>query len=442
MQAWRLPWAIFFLAVIIALPFHCPALAQSEDPPGEPVLSPYWRPAVTRWEPMILQEAQRRNLDPDLVAALIWKESMGRPTASGPVGAVGLMMVMPFPWRPSPEELMDPWTNLFWGTRALAHTIRDGNGDMYYSLAAYNGSWKQIHLRVTRRYATFILDEYTRAVAVRHGLPADGEWLALFAVEGTPGPKTITVLGPHHPLTRYTERPWGQVDIPTTPSGLPPDATVITFVNEQGTECRVNLWLITDDAASLASDSMQPLFLPPPAGYRVGGQEAISVTPTWADLPTAAPTFTPTMTITPTMTATPTPMPSPPVTPTATATPTLTPPPATPTATVIPTPTPTITLTPPADCEYGPLLLDAWYLDRAFNDAGGWTTSIFVQGHGGDCLYTYAWNGEIKGGPMFGSMIFEISHTDRSAVIMGTASVISAGETAEVGLFIKPPDSD
>jgi hypothetical protein len=64
--------------------------------------------------------------------------------------------------------------------------------------------------------------------------------------------------------------------------------------------------------------------------------------------------------------------------------------------------------------------------------------TIFVQGHGGDCMYTYTWEGEIKGGPMPGSMTFEIYTTDHEAVIMGTAAVTSAGETVEVGLFLKP----
>jgi hypothetical protein len=53
-------------------------------------------------------------------------------------------------------------------------------------------------------------------------------------------------------------------------------------------------------------------------------------------------------------------------------------------------------------------------------------------------MYTYAWEGEVKGGPMSDSMTFEIYMADRDAVIMGTASVTSTGETVEVGLFLKP----
>lgn len=223
---------------------------------------------------MILQYAEERSLDPDLIAAVIWKESQGRPDARSVAGAVGLMQLMPRPGRPSPEELEDPWVNLFWGARALAHIIRDGGGDIYYALAAYNGGWEQIHLRVTRGYATAVLDEYTRAVAVRNGLPADGTWIAVFAVEDASASNTITVLGPQRPLARYTERPWIQAELPSVPVDCPPHATVITFVDERGVEGRVKLWLVSEDGSYLATavdpPGTQPASYPPAAVTTAG----------------------------------------------------------------------------------------------------------------------------------------------------------------------------
>jgi hypothetical protein len=252
MRPRNLALAIALLAAITILAFPCPALAQGEDPPNAPVLSPYWDKAVSRWEPIILQYATQRSLDPDLVAAVIWKESLGRPRDSSPAGAVGLMGIMPFEWRPSTEELKNPWTNVFWGTGTLAHIVRDGEGDLYYSLAAYNGGWEKTHKRVPRNYAADVLNHYTRAIAVQYGLPADGDWVAIFAVEGMPDPNTITVIGPQHPLTRYTERPCDQADIPTVPADVPPHATAVTFVDEQGVECRVGVWLVAADGSPLA----------------------------------------------------------------------------------------------------------------------------------------------------------------------------------------------
>jgi hypothetical protein len=244
------------LAAITSSVLPHPAVAQeiSLDAPG---LSPYWNSAVTQWESLILRYADERDLDPDFMAAVIWKESLGRATARSAVGAVGLMQLMPRPNRPSPAELENPWTNLFWGARALAHTIRDGDGDLYYSLAAYNGGWGQIHLSVTRGYATGVLDCYSRAVAERNGLSADGEWIAVFAVDGVAASNTITVLGPHRPLARYTKRPWIQADVPTVPVGVAPHATAITFVNEQGVEGRVHMWLLAEDGSPLALPATQ-----------------------------------------------------------------------------------------------------------------------------------------------------------------------------------------
>ncbi len=211
-----------------------------------------------RWENIVVRYAERRDLDPDLVASVIWKESRGDATVVGPTGAVGLMCVKPFPWRPSAEELRNPWTNVAAGTRTLAQVIRDGNGDVYYALAAYNGGWNQIHLGVTRRYAADVLDNYVRAVAVEHGLPADGDWMAILAVAGLPDHTTVTVLGPGRSLARYTERPWSRVDVPSAPEGRLPDATLIRFEDERGREARVNLWFVEGQASIPADKGDRP----------------------------------------------------------------------------------------------------------------------------------------------------------------------------------------
>jgi hypothetical protein len=104
-----------------------------------------------------------------------------------------------------------------------------------------------------------------------------------------------------------------------------------------------------------------------------------------------------------------------------------------------PTPSPTPTLT--IECRGGPLRLSTWDVEKV-QTADGWTATIFAQGHGGDCLYTYAWEGENKGGPTPGSVTFKISHSDPNAVIAGMVSVTSAGETVTEGLFIRPADDD
>jgi hypothetical protein len=100
--------------------------------------------------------------------------------------------------------------------------------------------------------------------------------------------------------------------------------------------------------------------------------------------------------------------------------------------------TPTIP-PPPTVCAGGPLRLEAWPVESVCT-AGGWRATIYVKGYGGDCQYTYAWEGQTKGGPTSGPMTFEL-RTTRGAMV-GTASVTSAGQTAKVGLHIRAPKCD
>ncbi|NLF01581.1 MAG: lytic transglycosylase domain-containing protein [Anaerolineales bacterium] len=243
------PWGRVLTAVALAIAIGasaCPAIAQEADPTDRLALSPYWTQAITRWERLIQHYSEQNQFDADFIAAVIWKESLGRPTAHSPAGAVGLMMLMPFPWRPSPQELENPYTNVAWGTRTLLQIIGDGDGDLYYALAAYNGSWEKVDQSNTRRYAASVLDHYSRAVAMEYGLPLDGDWAAVFAVEGGHGPKTITVIGPQQPVARYTERMW-HTDLPSVPPGFAPHATVVAFLDEQGEQCAVRVWLMQAD---------------------------------------------------------------------------------------------------------------------------------------------------------------------------------------------------
>lgn len=226
-----------------------PAVAAPPDPPASDspsVLSPYWPPAVTRWEPIILEESARRGIDPDLIAAVIWTESLGRPYLHSPAGAVGLMGLMPkekgFSWRPSAQELEDPDLNVFWGTRTLSIVIRQARGDLYLALAAYNGGWEQVHLSNTRRYAEETLMHYARAVAVRMGLPANGPWVATLAVVDPRARTGLTVLGPQCPLTRYGARP---VVLRLADFGAEGRPTTLVFAprSEEDMDGDIGLWL-------------------------------------------------------------------------------------------------------------------------------------------------------------------------------------------------------
>jgi len=106
-------------------------------------LSPKYPQSIRQWCRQITHYAETKNLDPELIAAVMLQESGGNPVAYSKSGAVGLMQVMPrdglaasfmcingpcFASRPSIQELQDPDFNIDYGTRMLAGLVgRQGN---------------------------------------------------------------------------------------------------------------------------------------------------------------------------------------------------------------------------------------------------------------------------------------------------------------------------
>jgi len=96
---------------------------------------------------VIIEEADRHDLEPALVMAVIQVESSGRPSAVSPVGARGLMQIMPptgkelarrngIPWE-GPDMLFDPIVNVKLGVAYLSK-LTDRYEDVSTALAAYN----------------------------------------------------------------------------------------------------------------------------------------------------------------------------------------------------------------------------------------------------------------------------------------------------------------
>jgi len=96
---------------------------------------------------VIVAEARDRDVDPYLAAALIRQESMFNPSARSPVGALGLMQVMPQTGatlarrlgvsRFNPDMLTRPELNVHFGMAYLADQLRTW-GRLDAVLAAYN----------------------------------------------------------------------------------------------------------------------------------------------------------------------------------------------------------------------------------------------------------------------------------------------------------------
>jgi len=114
-------------------------------------LSERYPTKIRQWCDLIVENANKRGLPPDLVAALIWQESGGNPGAYSRSGAVGLMQVMPrdglaasfmcangpcFHNRPKMDELKDPAFNISYGTKMLAGLVNK-NGSLREALKSY-----------------------------------------------------------------------------------------------------------------------------------------------------------------------------------------------------------------------------------------------------------------------------------------------------------------
>lgn len=124
-----------------AAPFHTSAAGDALPPD-------YWRLLFPlRFTDGVREQAARRELDPYLVAGLIRQESAFAPRTRSPVGARGLMQIMPgtgralarvegLRWRLS--RLYDPGVNIRFGTRYLRQLLDEFGERPDYALAGYN----------------------------------------------------------------------------------------------------------------------------------------------------------------------------------------------------------------------------------------------------------------------------------------------------------------
>ena len=85
----------------------------------------------------IHRAADRENLDPRLIQAVIQVESGGDPAAVSPVGAIGLMQIMPGTAMELDIDPLDPAENIAGGTAYLSHMITRFD-KLEIALAAYN----------------------------------------------------------------------------------------------------------------------------------------------------------------------------------------------------------------------------------------------------------------------------------------------------------------
>jgi hypothetical protein len=119
---------------------------------------------------LIHQKAEKYDVDPLLVAAVIEQESKFRHTAKSPVGAKGLMQLMPRTGRwMGARDLYDPEQNIDAGVKYIKYLQARFNGNVKKTIAAYNageGNVKRYRgvppFRETRTYVKKVLKNYDK----------------------------------------------------------------------------------------------------------------------------------------------------------------------------------------------------------------------------------------------------------------------------------------
>ncbi|MGA2095950.1 MAG: lytic transglycosylase domain-containing protein [Candidatus Acidiferrum sp.] len=121
-------------------------------------------------EKLVREAAERHNVDPALVRAVIETESNWNPSAMSRKGAGGLMQLIPTTaQRYGANDVFNPQQNIDAGVRHLKWLLERYNGNLDLALAAYNageGAVDRAHgipaFRETRNYVQKVQDAYFR----------------------------------------------------------------------------------------------------------------------------------------------------------------------------------------------------------------------------------------------------------------------------------------
>ena len=116
-------------------------------------------------DPIVSEVAHNEGLHPDVLHAVIHRESGYQPCAVSPKGALGLMQLMPETARSlGVSNPFDPSQNILAGARFLGGLLERFNGDLGLALGAYNAGPKRVEehggippYMETRRYVGAIL---------------------------------------------------------------------------------------------------------------------------------------------------------------------------------------------------------------------------------------------------------------------------------------------
>lgn len=143
-----------------------------------PLSSPAWLGAFPMGYQMVIQTYVPKHVDPFLVAGLIREESLYSARVVSPVGAVGLMQLMPATAKKvarqlglqnpgnNAEGLYVPEHNIQLGTYYLGQLLNEFQDNIVYSVAAYNAGPQAVK-RWIAQYGQRDPDEFVELIGYR-----------------------------------------------------------------------------------------------------------------------------------------------------------------------------------------------------------------------------------------------------------------------------------
>jgi soluble lytic murein transglycosylase len=119
---------------------------------------------------LVQKYSEKAGVDPSLAFAVMRAESSFAPSATSPVGARGLMQLMPHTAalvlhekKIDPDRLYDPELNIRLGTRHLRELIDIYNGNLVAVIASYNAGAHNVN-RWLKTYSSLQTDEFIESI--------------------------------------------------------------------------------------------------------------------------------------------------------------------------------------------------------------------------------------------------------------------------------------
>jgi soluble lytic murein transglycosylase-like protein len=146
----------------------------ADESKGKTLFSRSPKEKETAFEPIILQAAQRYDIDAAMIKAIIMAESNFNPKAVSNKGAKGLMQLMPGTAEYlGVEDSFDPTHNIEGGVRYFKILLDRFQDDIKLALAAYNAGSRNVRkyggvppFRATQSYIDKVLKYYADFNAV------------------------------------------------------------------------------------------------------------------------------------------------------------------------------------------------------------------------------------------------------------------------------------